>query len=135
MWLCFDGLPAGTKFRTFLADDKIMASAAVDRVYKALRIDADRNSNNGWGYTLAFGFEQDLSGQRISGAIDVGEVLFVLPDSDQWITDERMFFIDGSQPQASLGVTRWLPEKERWLRPNPVDMLLRDPHGRFVYWP
>ena len=129
MWLCVDGLPAGTKFRTFLADEKIMFGG--DKEAYVFMIDSD----SGWEFSVAFGFGQDLSGQRISGAVDMGEVLFVLRDPTRLILDERAVFVDGSLPQVNFGAGRWLPEEKRLVRPNPWEMLLRDPQGRLVYWP
>ena len=132
MWLCFDGLPAGTKFRTFLADEKIMFGGASDETGHVFIIEDD---STGWGFSVSFGFGQDLSGQRISGAVDIGEVLFIWRDPTRLISDERTVFVDGSLPQMRFAVGRWLPEEKRLVRPNPWDMLLYDSRGRLIYWP
>ena len=128
-WICFDGLPAGTRFRTFLADEKIMLCGPAYETDESFIIDND----SGWGFSVSFVSGQDL--KRISGAVDIGEVLFVLRDPTRLILDERAVFVDGSLPQVFFGAVRWFPEEKKVDRPNPWEMLLRDPQGRLVYWP
>ena len=133
-WLCVAGMPEGTVIVAPISGRVEVWGGDTDKSLKVI------NEESGWWFSLSFSpsfsFDprEDKGIQQISGNTALGSPLLHIVDASAYIEDNRKEFGD-IYPQFNISAIIYDRQQKRWIRHNPLKMILRDDKGRLVFVP